>query len=135
MILTRFDMISFKLWIDLVLKINLLSGYFYALTHIGFPQSWMEVHLGSFGHLEEFYKVVNYLPSYILMVDSFCRGLWFERHREKLPSTRFGLGIKSLKHSHFVDDTLLIGGGSTIISCRFKNVLEDFLKASGKLTN
>jgi len=45
------------------------------------------------------------------------------------------LGKKSLKHSHFADDTLLIGGGSTIISCRFKKVLDDFLKASGKLTN
>jgi hypothetical protein len=36
-----------------------------------------------------------------------------------------------MNHSQFVDDTLLLGGDSTIISSRFKAILDSSLDSSG----
>jgi hypothetical protein len=44
--------------------------------------------------------------------------------------------VKAINHSCFVDDTLLIGGASTIMIERFKRILDQFLNAfSGKVNN
>jgi len=43
--------------------------------------------------------------------------------------------VKTINHSLFADDTLLLGGASTIIARRFKKVLDDFLQVSSGLLN
>jgi len=68
------------------------------------------------------------------MVDSLSRRLEWERERYNLPTIRFTPGINSINHGKFVDDTMLIGGASTLISMRFKPTLGKFLKASGGTT-
>eukprot|EP00253_Pinus_taeda_P025799 PITA_25799 len=45
-------------------------------------------------------------------------------------------GTKGINHSLFADDTLLIGGASSLMARRFKSILDLFLQASGgKLNN
>jgi hypothetical protein len=44
-------------------------------------------------------------------------------------------GVKSLKHSQFAKDTILLGGSSTIVGTQFKKFLDLFLKVYGVLVN
>ena len=39
-------------------------------------------------------------------------------------------GIKVATHAQFADDTIMLGGASTMIAERFNEVLSSFLKAS-----
>jgi hypothetical protein len=39
-------------------------------------------------------------------------------------------GVKSINHSQFVDDTLLLSGASSIMEKRFKMVLDIFTRSS-----
>jgi hypothetical protein len=44
-------------------------------------------------------------------------------------------GVKSINHSQFTDDTLLLGGASVTIAKRFKDNLDLFTQASRGLIN
>lgn len=44
-------------------------------------------------------------------------------------------GVKPINHSQFVDDTILLGGASSIMDRRLKSTLDDFLVSSGAMVN
>jgi hypothetical protein len=44
-------------------------------------------------------------------------------------------GVKDINHAQFVDDTLLLGGASTIIARKFKQQLDLYKEASGSQIN
>ena len=44
-------------------------------------------------------------------------------------------GIKDINHAQFADDTILLGGASPIIACRFKLALNRYCQASGSKIN
>ena len=44
-------------------------------------------------------------------------------------------GVKDISHAQFVDDTLLLGGVSTIIARKFKQQLDLYKEASGSQIN
>jgi len=67
---------------------------------------------------------------YILMVDCLSRKLEEERRKGNLEGIKIVRGLKSLNHSQFLDDTLLLGGASSIIATRFKVVMGSFLEAT-----
>jgi hypothetical protein len=57
------------------------------------------------------------------MVESFNRKMEHECNIGNLPSIKVVRGVKRINHSQFVDDTILLGGASTIMENKFKNVL------------
>jgi hypothetical protein len=72
---------------------------------------------------------------YIIMENSLNRKLEYERTIRNLPGLQIVWGSKGINHSQFVDDTLLMGGASTIIASRFKQILDSFLDASRSTMN
>lgn len=48
---------------------------------------------------------------------------------------KFDNSVKNMNHSQFINDTLLMGGASSIIAQRFKTVLEKFILYFGGLIN
>lgn len=44
-------------------------------------------------------------------------------------------GVKEINHAQFLDDTIFIGGASTIMVQRFKETLNTFYKVSGSKVN
>lgn len=72
---------------------------------------------------------------YILMAETLSIQLENQRLKRKITGIRIARGVKEINHSLFVNDTLLIGGASNIISRQFKNVLDDFLDVSGGFLN
>eukprot|EP00253_Pinus_taeda_P024410 PITA_24410 len=68
---------------------------------------------------------------FILMDESFSRALNHHRRVGLISGIKFGNGVKNINHSQFADDTLLIGGASTTIARRFKNLLDQFMEYSG----
>jgi hypothetical protein len=61
---------------------------------------------------------------YVIMVESLNRTLEWERISGEIPGLFIARGVKRINHSQFVDDALLVGGASRIISKNFKLVLE-----------
>jgi len=72
---------------------------------------------------------------YIIMVETLS--IHLEKLRKQKEITGIGIerGTKEINHSLFVDDTLLIGGASSLMAKRFKKVLDAFLAASGGMLN
>lgn len=64
---------------------------------------------------------------YIIMVDALSRRLEHETRIVILMGIRYVRGVINIKCSQFVGDTLLLNGASTIISKRFKVVMDNFL--------
>jgi hypothetical protein len=48
---------------------------------------------------------------YTIMLKSLCMLLEYERNYGNLLRIKIARGVKSINHSHFVDDTLLFGRG------------------------
>lgn len=67
---------------------------------------------------------------YIIMAETLSRVLEKQRRERNITGVQIARGVKSINHSLFADDTLLLGDASSIIARRFKKVLEDFLQAS-----
>ena len=65
------------------------------------------------------------------MVETLSRAL--ENQRKERNITGFGIekAVKTIKRSDFANDTLLLGGASTIIARSFKKFLDDILQVSG----
>ena len=72
---------------------------------------------------------------FILMAESFNRALDFIWRVGLITGIKFGDGVKSINHSQFSDDALLIGGASTTIAKRFKSLLEKYMSYSGGMIN
>jgi hypothetical protein len=70
-------------------------------------------------------------PLYIIMAKSLSRKLEAERRSGNLLRIKVAKGVRSINHSWFVGDTLLLEGASTIMATRFKAVLDFFIRALG----
>ena len=69
------------------------------------------------------------------MAETVSRALETQRKERTIIGLRIAKGIKTINHSLFVDDTLLMGGASTIIARRFKKIMDALLQVSGGLLN
>jgi hypothetical protein len=72
---------------------------------------------------------------YNLMVKELRKSLEHARRENSIIEIKIDRGNKRLNHSQFVDDTLLIIVASIILTIRFKNILDRFMKASRGLIN
>ena len=71
---------------------------------------------------------------YLMVVDSLSRKLQQQQELGELKGLKIARGVRVENNAQFVDDTILLGGASTIIAKRFKNVISTFLNATnGKL--
>lgn len=69
------------------------------------------------------------------MAKTLSKALETQRNERTIAGLRIAKGIKTINHSLFVDDTLLLEGASTIIARRVKKFLDEFLQVSGELLN
>eukprot|EP00253_Pinus_taeda_P008374 PITA_08374 len=73
---------------------------------------------------------------YIIMAETLSLHLENKRRLKEITGIDIVRGAKGINHSLFTDDTLLIGGASSLMASRFKETLDLFLQASGgKLSN
>eukprot|EP00253_Pinus_taeda_P018624 PITA_18624 len=73
---------------------------------------------------------------YIIMAETLSIHLEKLRMQKEITGISIVRGTKGINHSLFADDTLLIGGASSLMAKRFKKMLDPFLLASGgKLNN
>lgn len=72
---------------------------------------------------------------YIIMAETLSIQLKSQRTKRERTGISIARGIKKINHSLFANDTLLIGGASSIIAKRFKKILNAFLVVSGGLLN
>eukprot|EP00253_Pinus_taeda_P001849 PITA_01849 len=73
---------------------------------------------------------------YIIMVETLSIDLEKLCKKKEITGISIERGIKEINHSLFADDTLLIGGASSLMAKRFKKTLVTFLTTSGgKLNN
>jgi hypothetical protein len=72
---------------------------------------------------------------YILMVESLSKILDKEILQKSILGIKIVQGVKRINNSQFVDDTILLGGASSIISNRFKKVMDDYMTTSRGLIN
>lgn len=83
--------------------------------------------------LRQGYPLSPYL--FILMAESFSCAVNHKRQTGFVTGIKFEDGIKNINHSQFADDTLLLGGATTIIARRFKSLLDKFMRYSGGQIN
>eukprot|EP00253_Pinus_taeda_P024741 PITA_24741 len=73
---------------------------------------------------------------FIIIAETLSIHLENLRRKKEITGIRIERGTKEINHSLFTNDTLLIGGASSLMAKRFKKVLYAFLAASGgKLNN
>ena len=72
---------------------------------------------------------------YILMADAFSIKLDAEKKVATVPGIRIVKGIEPINHSLFVDDSLLMGRASIIISKAFSKILQDLCSITRVLIN
>eukprot|EP00253_Pinus_taeda_P033736 PITA_33736 len=73
---------------------------------------------------------------YIIIAETLSIHLEKLHRQKEITGIRIERGTKEINHSLFADDTLLIGGASSLMGKRFKKVLDAFLAVSGaKLNN
>eukprot|EP00253_Pinus_taeda_P010548 PITA_10548 len=73
---------------------------------------------------------------FIIMAETLSIHLEDLRCKREIVGVSIERGLKEINHSLFANDTLLIGGASSLMARRFKKVLDAFLQASGgKLNN
>jgi hypothetical protein len=63
------------------------------------------------------------------------RKLEVERQVGNLLGIKLVRGVKSMIHSQFAEDRILLGGTSTIMTLRFKRVLDVFINSLGGRVN
>eukprot|EP00253_Pinus_taeda_P009123 PITA_09123 len=68
---------------------------------------------------------------YIIMAETLSLHLENKRRLKEITGIDIVRGAKGINHSLFADDTLLIGGASSLMARRFKETLDLFLQASG----
>ena len=67
---------------------------------------------------------------FLLVVESLSRNLQALQENRKLRGLKIAKGTKAAMHAQFANDTILLGGASTVIAERFNKALSSFLKAS-----
>lgn len=72
---------------------------------------------------------------YIIMAETLSIHLEKLRKQKEITGISIERGTKEINHSLFADDTLLIGGASSLMAKRFKKTLDSFLTASGRELN
>eukprot|EP00253_Pinus_taeda_P017777 PITA_17777 len=73
---------------------------------------------------------------YIIMAETLSIHLEKLRRKKEITGISIARETKEINHSLFTDDTLLIGGASSLMARRFKKMLDLFLQVSGgKLNN
>eukprot|EP00253_Pinus_taeda_P025433 PITA_25433 len=73
---------------------------------------------------------------FIIMAETLSIHLEDLRLKREILGISIERGLKEINHSLFADDTVLIGGASSLMARRFKRVLDAFLQVSGgKLNN
>eukprot|EP00253_Pinus_taeda_P005862 PITA_05862 len=73
---------------------------------------------------------------YIIMAETLSIHLEKLRRQKEITGISIARGTKEINHSLFADDTLLIGGASSLMARRFKKTLDLFLQVfGGKLNN
>jgi hypothetical protein len=72
---------------------------------------------------------------FIIVVESLSRKIERGRELGNLPGLQISRSVNNMNHSQFVDETLFLGGASTIISSRFKYSLDSFIDASVGVVN
>jgi hypothetical protein len=72
---------------------------------------------------------------YILMAESLSQTLNKAISNKHILRIKIVRGTKKLNHSQFADDTLLISEASTVITHRFKSILDLYMDASSGLIN
>jgi hypothetical protein len=72
---------------------------------------------------------------YIIMAYSLSRKLENERTTRNILVLRIVRVVKSINHLQFMNDTILLGGASTIMAYRFKKVMDLFLQVSSGSIN
>ena len=72
---------------------------------------------------------------YLLVAETMSRKLKRMQDSSELKGLKIVRGVKYANHAQFVDDTILLGGASTIIAEIFKGVLSICLKASNSKVN
>jgi hypothetical protein len=68
---------------------------------------------------------------YIFMVKALNIRLDYKNKQRNISGLKISAGIKRVNHSQFADDILLLGGASTSIARRFKDVLDQLLLVFG----
>ena len=69
-----------------------------------------------------------------MVVDSLGKKLQQQQELGELKGLKIARGVRVANNAQFVDDTILLGGTSTIIAKMFKNVISTFLNSmDGKL--
>jgi hypothetical protein len=69
------------------------------------------------------------------MEESLSKLLEYERNSGNLSGIRIVRGVKSINHSYFVDDTLLLEGDSTIMERIYKKILNLYIQVYVGLIN
>lgn len=69
------------------------------------------------------------------MAEALSMKLEHDRQNGIITRIYYNRGVKSINHSQFADDTLLIGGASTIVARRLKTNMDQFLGASRGFLN
>jgi hypothetical protein len=72
---------------------------------------------------------------YILMDEALNKRLDIERRNKTIPGIKIAQGVKRHNNSQFAEDTILLGGPSSIIARRFKWIMDDYTTTSGGLVN
>lgn len=104
----------------------------HSLDSIGGKQTLHNIFQASRG-IRQGFPLSSFL--YILVVEMLRQKLELDRQLGEILGLSFALGIKSLNHSHFADDTLLLGCASSQISRNFYLSLSIYCKASSGLIN
>jgi len=63
----------------------------------------------------------------IIMAETLSSALKNQRKERNITGIKIAKGVKTITHSLFADETVLLGGASTIIARRLKKILDDFL--------
>jgi len=72
---------------------------------------------------------------YILMAKALSRSLEQVRKEKAIPGIKITKGVKKVNHSQFADNTLLLGGASSIIARKFTTIPDEFMMVLGGKIN
>ena len=86
------------------------------------------------GRPTKFFQSTRGIRQGCLVADSLSKKLQQQQDIRELKGLKIARGVRAVNHAQFINDTILLGGASTIIAERFKIVLSTFLKAlNGKI--
>ena len=72
---------------------------------------------------------------YILMVESLSRKLSIAKEAGFIPGIKIAMGVDPINHALFIDDSLLLGGATVMISRTFNDILHKYCLILGAQIN